>query len=118
MPSSSIHLYGFTGRVYNISLSITQVCMHMSCSHLVLKVWIGPSSQEKLNHLLMAVEASSFKCCPTILYGRMNDSNHMRWLHNKKLMEVHQNCLMKLPFKMSLLKEFSISDLYTTCYFL
>ena len=88
-------LYGFTGRMYDISLSISQVCMHLSCSHLVLNVWVSPSFQEKLNHLQMAIEASLFKCCPTILYGRMDYSNHMRWLHNR-LMKVHKNCLMEV----------------------
>ena len=47
-------------KMYDIPFSITQVCMHMFYSHLVLKVWVGPSSQEKLNHLLMAFEAGSF----------------------------------------------------------
>ena len=46
--------------MYDIPLSITQVCMHMFYFHLVLKVWVGPSSQEKLSHLLMAFEAGSF----------------------------------------------------------
>ena len=71
----------------------------MSYLYLVLKIWVGPSSQEKLNHLLMAIEASSFKCCPTILYGRMGESNHMRWLHNNCLMEVHKKCLMEVHKK-------------------
>ena len=57
------------------------LCTVPSCPHLVLKVWVGPNSQEKLNHLLMAIEASSFKRCPTILYSRMGYSNHKRWLH-------------------------------------
>ena len=90
--------------MYNIFLSLVLVCMYMSSSHLVLKVWVGSSSQEKLNHLLMAVEASFFKCCPTILYGRMDEVT-IRWLHNMHLMEVLKNCLSEVIFKtISLLK--------------
>ena len=78
-----LRLLASSCKMQGVLLSITQVYMHtivLSCSYLVLYVRVGPSSKEKLYHLVVVMKAGCFQCCPTILYERMSESNHMGWL--------------------------------------
>ena len=48
----------------------------LDCLHLVLKVGVSPSSQQDPYHLVVAIEAGCFQCCPTNLYGRVDENNY------------------------------------------